>query len=906
MSTEDILEHRPDPDQLLARVKAEEQQAKLGKLKVFFGASAGVGKTYAMLEAARARKNEGGEVIIGIVETHRRKETEALVHGFELLPPRFLEYKGSKLREFDLDAAIARHPQLILIDELAHTNAPGSRNSKRWQDVQELLKAGIDVFTTVNVQHIESLNDVVAQITGIVVRETIPDSIIEEATEIELIDLAPDDLLKRMKEGKVYLSEQAERAAVNFFRKGNLTALRELALRATADRVNKQVQSYRQEKSIAGTWGTTDRILVCIGPSPFSARLIRAARRMASGLRAEWIAVYVEPPSLASLTEKGREQVKQNLRLAEQLGAETIVLNSAAPVREILEFAQSRHITRIIIGKPTLATWRERIFGSLVDDLIRRSGDIDVYVIKGDPDEGVSPLKLVTDTNVDWTPYGLALGIVGICTVIGRMMFPVFDPANIIMVYLLGVVIIAARLGRWPAILSSVLSVAAFDFLFIPPYFSFAVSDSRYLLTFAIMLIVTLIISSFTSKIQLQVSTTTSRERRTAALYSMSRELARTRGPEQLIEVVVRHVADVFESNVVGLLPDAEGRLVVKAGNEGTFPYTPRERGVAQWVYDLGRPAGLGTDTLSAAEASYVPLNAASGPVGVLGVHPAHAARVFTPEQMQLLEAFASQAGLSIDGDRLANEARDAHIQIETEKSRSALLSSVSHDLRTPLASICGAASGLLSSLDTIDRNVMRELVQTVSEEADRLSRLVNNLLEMTKLDSGAKAKKEWCPLVEIVSTALTRVDKSLQGRPVSTAIANDLPMVPMDVVMVEQVIINLLENAAKYTPAGSPIEISALSSPEQLTVRIADRGAGLVAGDEKKIFEKFYRGKSVGNASGAGLGLPICRAIIEAHGGKIWAENRPGGGAIFNFTLPLTAETQQPQVAAETGAISS
>ena len=901
------MEHsRPDPDVLLDRVNAEEQSKTRGRLKIFFGASAGVGKTYSMLEAARARRAEGVDVIIGIVETHQRKDTEALVQGLDILPPRFVEYKNTKLREFNLDAALARKPALILMDELAHTNAPGSKNAKRWEDVQELLNAGINVFTTVNVQHIESLNDVVAQITGIIVRETIPDSTIDGADEIELIDLPPDDLLKRLKEGKVYLSEAAERAAVNFFRKGNLTALRELALRATADRVNQQVQSYRQEKDIRQTWATSERILVCISPSPFSARLVRAGRRMATGLRAEWMAVYIEPPMLTSLPEKARQQVQQNLRLAEQLGAETVVLQSSTPVKEIIEYARSHNVTKIIIGKPAAARWRDRLFGSLVDDLIRMSGEIDVYVIKGDPDEENAPREYRSETRTEWMKYLWVVLQVALCTSLSQALFPKYvTPAgvaqwralpNIIMVYLLGVVFVAAWFGRGPAIFSSLASVAAFDFFYTDPYFSFSVADPQYLWIFAVMLVVSLVIGSLTTQIKGQAESASRRERRTATLYAMSRELAAAWGAGRLIEIAVRHVAETFESQVVGLLPDAEGRLVVKAGNEAAFPYTPRERGVAQWVFDLGRPAGLGTDTLPGADAIYIPLNARRGPVGVLGLHPTRAGKALSPEQLLLLEAFASQAALAIEADRVATEARDAQIQVESEKSRSALLSSVSHDLRTPLASICGAASSLLSGADGLAPPARRELVQAISEEADRLSRLVGNLLEMTKLDSGAKAKKEWCPLEEVVGSALNRLEQTLQGRPVSIQIPPDLPVIPMDVLMTEQVLINLLENAAKYTPAGSPLDISAAAAEGNVTIRIADRGPGLSPGDEKKIFDKFYRGKTSGNASGAGLGLPICRAIVEAHGGKIWAENRPaliggGGGAVFSFTLPLSAE---------------
>ena len=893
-------EKRRDPDSLLELAQSEERLKTKGKLKIFFGASPGVGKTYGMLEAARARKKEGKDVLIGIVETHKRKETEALIEGLEILPVHFIEYKNTKLREFDVDAAIARRPGLILIDELAHTNAPGSKNAKRWQDVNDILDAGIDVYSTVNVQHVESLNDVVAQITGVIVRETIPDSIVERADEIELIDLPPDDLLQRMKEGRVYLGDQAERAAQNFFRKGNLIALRELALRCTADRVNRQVQSFRQEKAIDTTWPTAERILVCISPSPFSARLVRSARRMAAALRAEWIAVYVETPALAAMDDKSRQQVKQNLKLAEQLGAKTVTLTGHHFVDEIVEFARARNVSKIITGKPDRPRWRDLLFGSGVDQLIRKSADIDVYVIKGDPDASHEPRTYSVQATTDNKKYVFALATILLCTLISYILFAIFkhDNANLDMVYLLGVVFVATSYGRGPAIFSSILSVAAFDFFFVDPLYSFAVSDTKYLITFAIMLIVALLISSLTAQIQRHAQAAGVRELRMSTLYSLSRELSSARGPGALVGILARHAAQLFDAEVIGLLPDAEGRLMARAGNESTFPFGARERGVAQWVSELGRPAGMGTDTLAGAEALYVPLNATRGIVGVLGLHPRQG-RALTAEQMTLLETCAAQTALAVEIDRLGDETRKAQVEAETEKSRSALLSCVSHDLRTPLASICGAASSLLDQGQTLPENTKMELVQTISDEGTRLARLISNLLEMTKLESGAvQMRKEWCPLEEVVGSALTRMEKTLIHHPVKTVLPGDLPMVPVDVVLIEQVFINLLENAVKYTPEGSPIEISATLETREVVVRIADRGPGLPPGDEKKIFDKFYRGKAREGTSGVGLGLTICRAIVEAHGGKIRAENR-ASGAVFVFSIPLDGDVPKMAPAA-------
>jgi two-component system sensor histidine kinase KdpD len=893
---------RPDPDQLLKQVQAEEQRLKRGRLKVFFGATAGVGKTCAMLEAARARKAEGLDVVAGIVETHRRRETEALLSNLEALPPRWVEHRNAKLREFDLEAALARKPAILLVDELAHTNAPGSKNDKRWQDVKALLDAGLDVYTTLNVQHLESLNDIVARITHVIVRETVPDFIFDEADEVELIDLPPDDLLQRLKDGKVYTGEgAAERAGDNFFRKGNLIALRELALRRTADRVSRQAESYRQEKSIARAWPTAERILVCVGPSPFSARVIRAARRMAAGLRAEWIAASVETPAQAGLPEQDRGHLARNMHLAEQLGGEIATLTGARVVEEIVAFARRRNITKIVMGKSEQPRWRERLFGSLADDLIRLSGEIDVYVIKGDTEEsGQARAARAAGRPVPWLRYGAALATVMLCSCAAALVRSFFEHANavlaesnLVMVYLAGVILTAARFGRGPAVLASVLSVAAFDFFFVPPQFTFAVSDTQYLFTFAVMLGVALLFGSLTARIKTQAGDASLRERRTAALYAMARQLSSSRGTLRLLEITVRHIADDFSCDVIGLMPDAAGRLEVMAGSAAAFSLSARERGVAQWVFDTGQSAGLGTNTLPSAEALYVPLNANRGPVGVLGIHPARLGSPLSSEQMNLLEAFASQAALAIECDRLADKAGAAQVQAETEKSRNALLSSVSHDLRTPLAGILGAASSLLEEDERLTPAARRDLAESIHEESRRMSRLVGNLLEMTRLDAGAvQLKKEPCPVEEIIGSALTRLEKPLDGRQVSAHIPANFPPVPMDVILMEQVLVNLLENAAKHTPPGSAIEISAAVADHVAVLEVADHGPGLAAGDERRVFEKFYRGKTPGGTpggtGGAGLGLSICKAAVEAHGGRISAENRAGGGAVFKITLPL------------------
>ncbi len=586
-----MAERRPDPDELLARVKEAEARKARGKLKVFFGAAAGVGKTYAMLEAARQQRQHGVDVAVGWVETHGRAETEALLEGLEMLPPRLVDYRGATLREFDLDAALARRPALILVDELAHANAPGSRHAKRWQDVLELLDAGINVYTAMNVQHVESLNDLVAKITGVVVRETVPDSVFDQTDEVELIDLPPDDLLQRLKDGKVYMPGLAAEAVHNFFRKGNLIALRELALQRTAQRVDAEMRDYMRDHAIGRTWPVSERLLVCVGPSPYSIRLIRAAKRMAERLGAEWIVAYVETPAHLRMPQEARDRVVQIMRFAEQLGAIPVTLTGQRMSEEILALARARNVSKIVVGKPSRPLWKRIAIGSIVDALVQGSGEIDVYVISGDREAAAPAARPARRPPTDWAGYGYSVAAVAVCTGLAWVMFEFFALSNLIMAYLLGVVVVATRRGRGPSILASVLSVAAFDFFFVPPYNSFAVADTQYLVTFGVMLVVALVISSLAVRIRAQAEAAREREQRIAALYAMSRELASTRGVHELLDAAVRHIAEVFRTRVVILLPQPGGRLVVEAGLPAPFPLDSNELAVAQWVYEHGQLA---------------------------------------------------------------------------------------------------------------------------------------------------------------------------------------------------------------------------------------------------------------------------------------------------------------------------
>ncbi len=889
---------RPDPDALLRRVRAEEAEQTRGKLKVFFGATAGVGKTYAMLGAAHEQQHDDVDVIVGWVETHGRAETEALLEGLTILPPRVVEHRGTTLREFDLDAALSRRPQLILMDELAHTNAPGSRHPKRWQDVKELLKAGINVYTTVNVQHLECLNDVVAQITGVRVSETVPDSVLEQADDVELIDLPPDDLLQRLKDGKVYMPEQAQQALQNFFRKGNLIALREMALRRTAERVDQQMEVYRRDHAVVRTWPAAETIMVCVNMKPRGPRLVRAARTMATGLHAKWVAVYVQTPRHLRMPQADRDRVNQTLRLAELLGAETVVLSGVNVAQELLSYARTRNVAKIIVGKPVRARWKEWVFGSVVAELVQQSGEPDIYVITGEAGESRPLATQAVKRNSDWSSYGLGMVGVALSTAVAWLMFPYFGLANLIMVYLLGVVLVATRYGRGPSVVASVLSIAAFDFFFIPPYLSFAVSDIQYLLTFGVMLVVALTISGLAVRTKQQAELARHQERRTAVLYALSRDLATHRGTGLLVQLAVKHLREVFDGQVAIFLADAGKRVQLQRGELLHFEFDPKESGVAQWVFEHNERAGLGTDTLPGAKALYLPLVGSAGSIGVVAVRPAESNRLLDLDQLLLLESLVNQVALAIERTRLSEEAQQAHVHVETERMRNAILSSVSHDLRTPLATITGAASSLLDGQGQLDSAARLELARAIYREADRLDRLLRNLLDMMRIEAGAvQLSKEWHPVDEVVGAALARLEGRLRDHTVNTAFPADLPLVLVDGVLLEQVMINLVENAVKYAPPGSAIDLSASANDHEVVVEVGDRGPGIPVGEEVRIFDKFYRAKPA-RESGVGLGLTICRGIIEAHGGRIWAENRHGGGAVFRFAIPLLE--RQPSVESE------
>ena len=918
--------NRPDPDELLDKLQRDEEKRQRGRLKIFFGASAGVGKTYAMLLAARCRYDEGADVVVGIAETHGRGETAALLEGLDVLPLQQIEYRGRQLGEFDLDAALARKPQLILVDELAHSNVQGARHLKRWQDVHELLDAGIDVYTTVNVQHLESLNDVVGQITGIRVWETVPDRVFDRADEVTLVDLPAEELLDRMRDGKVYLPQQAERAVRNFFRKGNLIALRELALRRTADRVDAQMREYRADRSIQRIWQARERLLVCVGPGPEAPMLVRAAARLAASLKADWLAVYVETPALQRLPDARRERTLNALKLAAELGAETATLAAADAVAALVGYAQARNVSKLVAGasaRTGLKRWLRRPLG---ERLAEQTGELDLTLIRASSErDGGEHRHLLNTTANAWREalsearerrspphaYGIALAICAAITLLSSQLIDHIDLTNLVMLYLLGVIFTAVKLGRGPGVLLSFMSVAAFDFFFVPPRMSLSVSDTQYLLTFFGMLLTSLVISHLTSSLRREASVARRREQRTGAMYAMARELAAALTTEQIVGIGSRHVSEVFGARVAILLPDSVDQVKQKIEDPDaaiTLEGEMLDIDVAQWVYDQQKPAGHGTDTLPAAAALYLPLKAPMRTRGVLAVAMRNDGELDVPEQQRMLDAFAAQIALALERVHYVDIARDALVSMESERLRNALLSAISHDLRTPLTTIVGFSSMLAQSRDAhAEAQPGDDLVEAIHEEALRMTGIVTNLLDMARLQAGSlQLNQQWTLLEETVGAALRACRRVLANHPAQVRLPADLPLLHLDAVLMERLFSNLFENAAKYTPAATPLTIGAqrLDADGKSFVRVTvdDNGPGLPAGMEARVFEKFTRGEKESAKPGIGLGLAICRAIVEAHGGTIGALNRVAAdghveGARFWFTLPVETPPDAPNV---------
>ncbi|WP_424626855.1 DUF4118 domain-containing protein [Bradyrhizobium sp. SYSU BS000235] len=899
-------EQRPSPEALLEAARREEGHG--GRLKIFLGAAPGVGKTYEMLQSAHAKLKAGVDVVVGVVETHGRVETQALLNGLDVLPRKQLDYRGQVLEEMDLDALIVRRPKIAIVDELAHTNAPGSRHPKRYLDVEELLDNGIDVYTAVNIQHIESLNDIVAQITRVRVRETVPDSIIDRADDIELVDLTPNDLIQRLREGKVYMPKQAERALEHYFSPGNLTALRELALRRTAERVDEQLLNHMQANAISGPWAAGERILVCLSEDPRSAGLVRYTKRLADRLHAPWTAICIETRRSLQLTDVERDGLAATMRLAETLGADVLTIPAVETriADDVLNFARANNVTQIVIGKSSRAWWFELVRGSIVHDLVRRAGNISVNVIAGDKLEQNASLPKgvrTAESSAPWDPlpYGMALLLAGIALGVSLLIRPVLGIENVDLVFLTVVVSVAVRYGLLPSLLSSIAASLCYNFFFLPPTYTLTISDPTNIAAFFFFILIAVLVSNVAARVRTQALVATSRARTTEYLYSFSRKLAGTGTLDDVLWATAYQTALMLRVRVVLLLPE-NGTIAVKAGYPPEDELDQADLAAANWAWSNDRPAGRGSDTLPGAKRLFLPIRTGRGPIGVVGIDDDRSGPILTPDQTRLLDALMDQAALAIERVRLVEDIDHVKRMVETDRLRSALLTSISHDLKTPLSSVLGSASALRDLSTRLTDAEKGDLLATIVEESERLNRFIANLLDMTKLESGAIIPNA-APhdLSEVVGSALRRASKILIHHRVELALPAELPMLQLDAVLFEQVLFNLLDNAAKYAPVGSLIQVQSWREAHSVSLQILDEGDGIPADELENVFDKFYRVQKGDHVRpGTGLGLAISRGFIEAMHGTISAENRTDRtGAIIAIKLPIPKITEKLDTAA-------
>jgi two-component system, OmpR family, sensor histidine kinase KdpD len=901
-------DRRPSPDALLR----EAERGQRGHLMIFLGAAPGVGKTYEMLSTAQAKRREGVDVVIGVVETHGRQETEALTTGLETIPRRSIEYRGQILAEMDIDAILARGPQLALVDELAHTNAPGSRHPKRYMDVEELLSAGIDVYATLNIQHVESLNDAVARITRIRVRETVPDSVIDNADEIELIDLTPRDLIQRLHDGKVYVPQQAERAVRHYFQPGNLTALRELALRRTAQRVDNQMVDYMRSHAIQGPWPAGDRVLVCVEGGPRASTVVRHAKRLADQFHAPWIAISVETSRSLRGGAKDQDSVSEALRLAERLGGETVLIPGQDIADTIIDYARANNITHIIVGKSQRRRWLTLLTGSVTQQVMNRAGGINIHVIET-PAEVASngqspPADLPSAQRNDVRPYAISLVMVLAVIPVAIGLHELLSINNVALVFLTAILFSAVRFGRGPSLFACMAAVLAYNFFFLPPIYTFTIADPENVVALFFFAVVALIASNLAARVRGQAVAARQRAKTTDDLYQFSRKLAVAVTLDDLLWATAHQIALMLKMRVVLLLPeDAPGEsenrsgasIAVRAGFPPEDTLEEADLAAAKWSWEKNHVAGRGSDTLPGAKWLFLPMRTGRGPVGVVGVIRDEPGPPLMPDQQRLLDALTDQAALAIERVTLARDLAQARLQAETDRLRSALLTSISHDLRTPLASILGSATSLASRRVSLDGATEQALLTTIVEEADRLNRFIGNLLDMTRLESGAlRPRSNLAELSDVFGAALGRAAKIIASHEVDIDLTSGLPMVNLDMVLFEQVLFNLLDNAAKYAPPGSLIQLKAHRYGDQVIMQVIDEGEGIPPRDVERIFDKFYRAQGEDRQrAGTGLGLAICRGFIEAMGGTIKAANRTDrSGAIITITLPVPVGAPLPE----------
>ena len=885
---------RPSPEALLA----EAAQEGRGRLKIFLGAAPGVGKTYEMLTSARRRRTDGVDIVVAVVETHGRRETAALLAGLEILPRRVVAYRGRELEEMDLDALLARRPQLALVDELAHDNAPGSRHPKRWQDVAELLAAGIDVWSTMNVQHVESLNDVVAQITHVRVRETVPDSVLDQA-EIELVDLTPDELRERLHEGKVYVPEQARRALDHYFSPGNLTALRELALRRTAERVDDQMVQYMRAHGLAGPWAASEHLLACVHGGEGAAELVRYAKRLADRLKAPWTAIHIQTVGDRRTGEAVNDRVADTLRLAERLGGEALVLPGQNIAEEVLAWARAHNVTQIIIGSVRRSAWRELIGGSLPRDLIRGADDLTIHVL---PEGGeTTPAKRVRTRRAGnrpgLLPFLVAGLLVAIATGAGWLLQEVANLDNIALVFVLPVLVVSLAYGLWPALAASVAATFAYNYFFLQPLYTLQIAEPENVAGMLLFSIVALVASGLAARTRAQNVVARAEAGRAAALYGFAKKLTGVATIDDLLWAAAHQVALMLKAEVVFLLPE-DGRLVLMAAYPPEDHLDDNDLASAEWCWRNDTPAGRGSDNLPGAPRLFLPLRTGRGKLGIAGIRKDLAGPLLTPAERRLLDALLDQTALAIDRVQLAKDVDQTRLLAATERLRTALLTSIGHDVKTPLASILGTISALRSFGALYDDATREEMLATAQEEAERLDRFLDNLLDMTRLEAGALGpKREPVDVADAVGSALRRTSRLLAGQRVTTEFAADLPLVRLDFVLLEQVLVNLLENAARYAPKGGTVEIAGRAGAEAFVLEVRDRGPGIAPEEAQRVFDPFYRASDAAPGKGVGLGLAVAKGFVEAMGGTIAAVERPGGGAVFRLSFPAEL------IVADTGA---
>lgn len=874
------IDTRPDPNKFLAIIADEEE--KKGKLKIFLGYAAGVGKTYSMLKAAHEQKEHGVDIVAGYIEPHGRRDTEKLQSGIEIVPQKEIAYKNLKLYEPDIESIIERRPDIVLIDELAHTNSTGSTNQKRFQDIEELLTSGINVYTTVNIQHFESLKDLIFQITGIEMQERVPDSFIDAADEIELIDIPPEELLVRLKEGKIYIPEKAKLAVSRFFKLENLIALREIAMRRTADHIKEKIEGYNKKHGITDSRGCGDKIAVSISPSPFSAMLIRAAKQLASKTNSDLAAVYVENEAMLSLSEEAQKRLSDHIRLAQSLGATVEKITGNNVAETLVDFCKKRCVTRIIIGKPVLPSWKNFFRRSVADEIIHLSGTIDVYMVShaGINEKVIkqnSPGRKVSPANLFYATL-----ITAAITLFSLFFKGMIEPTNLAMFYLMGVVFSSLYFGFIPAAVTTVTSVLTFDFIFVPPYWTFAVQDTQYLLTFAGFFIVAMVISSLVSRAKQQFEVLSEREKRTAILYALAKDFAAAHTTSDIIQKALFYTSAVFPYEFVVFIPHFGREVFI---NREKQQLAENDRAIAQWVFKNAKPAGHGTETLSGSAYHFFPMIASKGIIGAIGMKAFSKSHSFSLEEKMFLETLGAQIAIALERTLLSESIQEHKIKAENEKLKNNLLSTIAHDIRTPIAALLASASALVEKTGDKD-----EIAQIVYDEAERLNRLVANVLNITKIESGRiELKKEPYPVEDLISSALGRVKKALGKRHVLIETPKEILVVAIDPILAEQVLINLFENALKYSPEGSPVEIVVKKYDDDAAISVKDHGTPIPVEEKGSIFEKFYRLEKDKKVAGSGIGLAICRAIVTLHGGMIWLEeNNSGAGNIFTFTLPL------------------